>query len=349
MSYTYERVVTPSSGLRLHLNENTAGCSPNVLAALRALTREQTAFYPDYTEVVAACARCLGIAADEVLLTNGMDEGILAAAIYAARDRLVPRPEAIVVQPAFDMYAACADAAGARVVEVHSSRDLTFPERDVLDAISNRTRIVYLATPGNPSGQLIERNAILKIAEAAPRAIVFVDEAYADFAGHTLVGDPAARRFSNIVIGRTFAKAYGLAGLRAGALIGNPETLAPMRRVVPPYSLNVCASVALCAALDDADYYGWYLDQVRTSKALLYDAFERLDIRYWPSAANFVLADFGDAAGRVVTGLAARQVFVRDRSSDPACAGCLRITAGVVEHTTTCIAALEEVLCAAES
>jgi histidinol-phosphate aminotransferase len=286
---------------------------------------------------------------DEVLLTNGLDEGILAAAVFAARDRFVPRPEAIVVQPAFDMYAACADAAGARVVEVRSRGDLTFPEDHVLRAISSRTRIVFVTTPGNPSGQCIERDAILRIAAAAPTAIVFVDEAYADFAGESLVGDPDARRCGNIVVGRTFAKAYGLAALRAGALIGNPDTLAPIRRVVPPYSLNVCACVALCAALEDVEYYDWYLDQVRTSKELLYRAFDRREVRYWPSAANFVLADFGDTAERVAAALAARQVFVRDRSSDPACPGCLRITAGIVEHTRACIDALEEVLCAGES
>lgn len=345
----YERVVTPAPGLRLHLNENTAGCSPKVLAALQALTRQQAAFYPDYAGAVGACARRLRVGAEEVLLTNGLDEGILAAAIYAARDRLVPRPEAIVVQPAFDMYAACADAAGARVIEVHSGPDLAFPASDVLAAITARTRIIFLTTPGNPSGVPIGREAILEIAGAAPRALIFVDEAYADFAGDTLVDDADARALGNIVVGRTFAKAYGLAALRVGALVGPSTMLEPIRRVVPPYSLNVCAAVALCAAVDDFEYYEWYLDQVRASKALLYAALERNKVRYWPSAANFVLADFGPSAASVLEGLAARGVFVRDRSRDPACPGCIRITAGVVEHTRTCIAALEEVLCAAES
>lgn len=348
MSFMYERVPTPPAGLRLHLNENTAGCSPKVVGALQALTRQQAAFYPDYAEVAAACARRLRVDPDEVVLTNGLDEGILAAAICAARDRLVPRPEAIVTRPAFDMYAACADAVGARVVEVRSGPDLAFPGTDVLAAVTARTRLVYLTTPGNPSGQCIDRETILAIARAAPRALVFVDEAYADFAGDTLVNDPEARAHDNILVGRTFAKAYGLAALRAGALVGSPQTLDAIRRVIPPYSLNVCAAVALSAALDDFEYYEWYLDQVGASKALLYAALDRLSVRYWPSAANFVLADFGPSARKVIEGLAVRQVFVRDRSRDPDCPGCLRITAGVVEHTRTCIAALEEVLCAAD-
>ena len=183
----------------------------------------------------------------------------------------------------------------------------------------------------------------------APQATIFVDEAYADFGGETLIGSDELRQLPNIIIGRTFAKAYGLAALRVGALIGSAQTLAPIRRVVPPYSVNVCATVALRAAIDDTDYYEWYLEQVRTSKTLLYAALERLGIRYWRSAANFVFADFGADARRVVEGLAARQVFVRDRSRDPASPGCVRITAGIVDHTRICITALEEVLCGAAS
>jgi histidinol-phosphate aminotransferase len=349
MGYEYERVTTPSTGLRLHLNENTAGCSPDVLAALQALTREQAAFYPDYEDVTRACAARLRVGGDELLLTNGLDEGILATAVAAARDRSVSGPEAIVVVPAFDMYAACADAAGLRIVEVPAGPDFAFPTGGVVGALTGRTRVIYLTTPNNPTGQTIEVDAILRILAAAPQSIVFVDEAYADFADETLVGSPAIRRFGNLVIGRTFAKAYGLAALRIGALIGHPEALATLRRVVPPYSVNVCAVVALAAALKDTEYYSWYVDQVRSSRVLLYEWFDRAGVRCWKSGANFVLADFAADARRVVDGLAARQIFVRDKSVDAACPGCVRITAGVVDHTRMCIRALEEVLCGAAS
>jgi histidinol-phosphate aminotransferase len=348
MSYDYERVATPSSGLRLHLNENTAGCSPRVLEAIQSLTREQAAFYPDYDEVVARCAARFGVSPGHVLLTNGLDEGILACSLAAAR-AAASQAEAIVVVPAFDMYAACADVAGARVVEVTCGPDFEFPIDGVLRAIGPLTRIIFLTTPNNPTGQSIAPASILKIASAAPAAIVFVDEAYIDFGGETLLGSPELARFPNILIGRTFAKAYGLAALRAGALIGPPVTLGSVRRIVPPYSVNVCAVVALQAALQDADYYQWYLKQVSESKALLYEALDRLGIKYWRSSANFVFARFGADAARIVNGLAEKEVFVRDRSRDPACPGCVRMTAGIVEHTRTCIAALEEVVCGAAS
>lgn len=334
--------------LRLHLNENTAGCSPRVLAALQAITREQAAFYPDYDRATALCATRLGVSAAEAVLTNGLDEGILAVAMAALRtSRSHGATEAVIPEPAFDMYATCADAVGARLVQIAPEPDLSFSTDRVLDAITAQTAVVFLTTPNNPTGVLVPRDSILAIAERARHALVLVDEAYVDFSRTSLIGDPALTRLPHVVIGRTFAKAYGLAGLRVGALLGHPATLEPIRRVLPPYSVNAYAVAALEAAVQDRDYYDWYLVQVEESRRLLFDALSRLDVRFWPSAANFVLAYFGDRSADVLAGLAARGIAVRDRSRDPGCAGCIRITAGVVAHTNACIAGLEEVLCAA--
>jgi histidinol-phosphate aminotransferase len=349
MTYEYERVTTPGQGLRLHLNENTAGCSPRVVAALQGVTREQAAFYPDYEEAIAACAAHFGVTSSEVLLTNGLDEGILAASISALRGRSAGgSPEAIVVTPAFDMYAACADVAGGRVVEVPAGPNLEFPVDRVLAAIGPETRLIFVTNPGNPSGLVVRREAILDIAAAAPQALVFVDEAYADFSGTTLIGAPELNALTHLVIGRTFAKAHGLAAIRVGAVVGHEGTLDRIRRAVPPYSVNVFAAVALRTALSDREYYDWYLEQVAVSKAVLTEALDRLGVKYWPSAANFVLAGFGARATGIARGLADRGVHVRDRSRDPGCRGCLRITTGVVDHTRLCISALEEILCAAQ-
>jgi histidinol-phosphate aminotransferase len=345
MTYEYEKVLTPSAGLRLHLNENTAGCSPKVIAALRRLTRTDIGFYPAYDDVVTACAVALRVGAEALVLTNGLDEGILALTIAALRDRGTAAPEAIVVVPAFDMYAATAAAVGARVVEVPLGRDFAFPADGILAAVTPATRLLFLTSPNNPTGLSIPRTDLVRVAREIPRVRVLVDEAYADFAQTTLIGDPEVARLPNVFIGRTFAKAYGLAGIRAGALIGDAGAMRELRHIVPPFSVNICATVALAAGLADREYYEWYLDEVRQSKALLYDALAKAGIRFWPSDANFVLADFGERARAIVDGLAARGVHVRDKSRDPACPGCVRITAGVAEHTRACIQALEEVLC----
>jgi len=349
MAYEYNKAIAAGTGLRLHLNENTAGCSPKVVEALNALTGEDLAIYPDYDATVTAAAVRLQVAPEELLLTNGLDEGILAAAVCAFRrgDETVDDPHAIIVSPAFDMYAVCTDALRARIVDVPLNPDFSFPRERVLRSIGPATRLIFLTNPNNPTGQMIPREDILAIGRAAPQALVFLDEAYADFAESTLINDADAKALPNLIIGRTFAKAYGLAGLRAGAVLGNRATIAPFRQIVPPFSLNVCAAVALVAAFEDLDYYDWYLGQVRESKTLLYDALDRLKVRYWRSAANFVLADFGADAARVIDGLAARGVLVRDRTRDPASPGCVRVTTGVVRHTQMMIEALEEVLCGA--
>jgi histidinol-phosphate aminotransferase len=344
VSYEYERIA-PAAGLRLHLNENTAGCSPAVVSALRALTAQDLAIYPDYDAAIASCAARLGVDAESLLLTNGLDEGILVAAMVAFRSGISGAPlEGLVVVPAFDMYAACTDAAGGRVVEVPLGASFQFPLDAVLAAVNDRTRIVWLTNPNNPTGRSIPRDAIVRIARAAANALVFVDEAYVDFGGESLVGDPILPELPHVVIGRTFAKAYGLAGIRAGAVIGHADTIGRLRRVIPPYSLNVCAAAALPAAFGDTAHYTWYVRQVAESKALLYRELARRGVEHWTSDANFVLARFPGRGATVAAALAARGVHVRDRSHDPGCRDCLRITAGVVEHTRRLLAALEEVL-----
>jgi histidinol-phosphate aminotransferase len=347
MSYLYEKAPNPSTGLRLHLNENTGGCSPAVLDAVRRLTATDISLYPDYSGTIAAAARRLGVDVSHLLLTNGLDEGILSASLAAVRFGGRAEPEAVVVVPAFDMQAACADIAGARVIEVPLHPDFTFPADEVLASLSEATAIVFLTNPNNPTGISAPLDDIFRIAAAAPAVTIFVDEAYADFSGITLLEDRRLALHPNIVVGRTFAKAYGMAALRCGAVVSAPETLAPIARVLPPYSVNVAAAAGLQAALADTAYYEWYLGQVQESKALLYAALDRLGIRYWKSDANFVLARFGGRTRPVCEGLLERGIYVRDRSKNPGCDGCVRITTGIVEHTQACIAALEEVLCAA--
>jgi histidinol-phosphate aminotransferase len=347
MTFAYEKPPAPVSGLRLHMNENTSGCSPAVLKALGELTVEKLAYYPDYSEPVRALAEHLQVDETNIALTNGLDEGILAASIAAARAGDSPG-EAIIVVPAFEMQPAFADAAGLRIVEVRLGSGFAFPTSEVLGKIGAATRIVFITTPHNPTGQIAPRESIVEIARRASGAIVFVDEAYADFSGASLIDLQTFTALPNVVVGRTFAKAYGLAALRCGALVGASERLEPIRRVLPPYNLNIAAAVALPAALRDRDRYEWYLDQVRRSKQLLYEGLDRLGIVYWKSEGNFVLARIGPAASRVCGDLTKREIHIRDRSSVPGCEGCARITAGVVEHTARCLAALEEALCGAQ-
>jgi histidinol-phosphate aminotransferase len=343
----YQKPPELYDGLRLHQNENTGGCSPRVLEALAALRADQIGFYPPYAEATAAVARYLGVPADLITLTNGLDEGIMALAVAYLRPSVGgPLPEAVVPEPAFEIFRFDTAVAGGTLVQVMPRPDFSFALDEVSRAITASTRVVFLTNPNNPTGVAMPLDAIRTLAGRVPKgAIVFVDEAYAEFAGTSFI--PELSSYPNVIVGRTFSKAFGLAGIRIGCLVGSPETMDPIRRAVPVYSVNIAAAVAILAALGDLDHLNGYLRQVVESKAMLYAACDRLGLTYWRSAANFVLVCAGDRTEQLVKGAFDRGVYIRDRSNEPGCAGCIRIGTGVVEHTRRCIAVIEEVLCAA--
>jgi len=332
---------SPGDGLRLHLNENTGGCSARVLEAIRQVRPSDVSTYPQYREAVIATARYFGVDPDWVLLTNGLDEGILMAAVgHIARAR-VHDAETIIPLPAFDPYPNSTAAVGATAIRVPPGRDFAFPTQAVLDAITPRTRMIFLNTPNNPTGQLISIADLTRISEAAPEAVVLIDEAYIEFAGTTFL--PQLPRFPNVLVGRTFSKAYGLAGMRLGVVIGQPQVLDLVRAVTLPFNINGVALTAMHAALDDAEFLPRYAAQVRESRERLYAACRRLELQYWPSAANYVMVRVGETAP-FIEALAARKIHVRDRSKDPTTPGCVRITAGMIEHTDAAIEALNAVV-----
>jgi histidinol-phosphate aminotransferase len=331
----------PGDGLRLHLNENTGGCSPRVLDAIRRVQTSDVSTYPSYPALVRACAAHFGIDPEWVLLTNGLDEGILMAAVgHIARARAFDA-ETIIPLPAFDPYPNSTAAVGATAIRIPPRPGFAFQTDEVIAAVTPRTRMIFLNTPNNPTGQLISRGDLKRIAAAAPHAVVLIDEAYIEFGGDTFL--PELPRYPNVLVGRTFSKAYGLAGMRVGILMGQPHALDAVRAVTLPFNINGVAMAATRAALDDREFLPSYAAQVAESRERLYAACQSLGLTYWTSAANFVLVHVGDAVPVFVEALAARKVHVRDRSKDPATPGCIRITAGVLEHTTAAIEALQSV------
>lgn len=339
---TIQGVPDLGPGLRLHLNENTGGCSQKVVDAVRAFDATALAKYPDFTHAVLETAAFLGVDPNRIVLTNGLDEGILLASIAFLADRAIT-PEVIVAQPAFEPYLSGAHAMKAKIVAVPPGPDYAFPLDGVLAAITPNTRLIYVNNPNNPSGQPIPKAAIHRVARAAPHAVVFVDEAYHDFLGENFLADASA--YPNVLVGRTFSKAFGLAGMRVGVMIASPQLLDPIRKCMPLFNLNVVAVAALRAAIGDPSFRTWYLAQANESKQLVYAACDRAGLKYWKSAANFVLIDGGTRARQLIDGMIAAGVFVRDRTKDPSTPTCFRLTTGVVEHTRKACETLEA-LCA---
>lgn len=346
--------------LRLHFNENTAGCSPAVIEALRTLTPRDVATYPDYGVITAKVAAWLRVDAAQVVLTNGLDEGLYAVAQYAMSGRHEAGPyespsdgrggrprvgpcEFVQTDPTFEMFEEFTRVVGAELVRIDPTPDFVFPLQRVVDSITSATRVIYLVDPNNPTGLPLPDGTAEAIATAAPQATVLVDEAYADFSERTLIG-PVLDRHPNLVVGRTFAKGHGLAGLRAGALVAQRDVVAQLRRVIPPFSVNVAAIRALEAALGDDTYLRWYVAEVTESRQLIAAFCDRHGLTHWPSAGNFVLVRVGPRVSDITRALAAVGIDVRDKSASPGCAGCLRLTAGVVAHTERLIIALEDIL-----
>jgi len=326
------------SGICLDLNENTAGCSPRVLAKLRSLTAADLALYPERAAVEALVAEQLGVRPEQLLLTNGVDEAIL----LLFWTFLGPGDEALYPVPTFPMYPICAAAAGARIVEVPTGRDFYFPAAALRAAIAPQTRMIAIANPNNPTGALAPRKELLATLEAAPHSAVLVDEAYFEFSGETMLGDLA--RFANLFLARTFSKAYGLAALRLGCLVGGAEHMDAVRRIAPPFNLNGLALACLPEALADQEYVSTHVVAVKRERARLDAAFSKYGIRTWPSHGNFVLADLGKWHAEFTAELAKDGIHVRDRGADPACAGCVRITIGTSAEMDQLYAALPGVL-----
>lgn len=324
--------------LRLDFNENTLACSPKVMDALRRISAGDLTRYPEREPVEALVAEHLALQPAQVALTNGVDEAIhvLFDAFLDAGD------EVLLPVPTYTMYEVYASATDARVVTVQSANDLQFPLGRLLAAVSPRTKVIAIANPNSPSGSALGRAHLLEIARRAPNAVVLVDEAYFHFHGETVVD--MVGTIPNLMVARTFSKAYGLAGLRLGALAGPQDLMRWVRRVLSPYSVNALALACLPPALQDAAYLDWYVAEVLAARAEFEAALDDAGIRRWPSHANFVLVDIGARHKEFVCAMNAAGVLVRDRSSDPGCDGCVRITIGTRPQMSQTIPALRKAL-----
>jgi histidinol-phosphate aminotransferase len=334
----YHPPLAGRDALRLDFNENTFAASPKVVERLRQVTAEGLTKYPEREGVERVAAAHFALQPDQVLLTNGVDEAIhlVCAAFLEEGD------EALIATPTFFMYDVSASMMTAGLKKVQSDASLEFPYARFLAAITPKTKLIIVASPNNPTGAVAERKQLLAICAAAPHAVVMVDEAYYHFYGETVLADVA--RVPNLLVARTFSKAYGLASLRIGMLAGNAQLLRYVRKVSSPYNVNGVALDCLPVALADEAYVAWYAEQVRVGLTRMMDGLRALGVGFFPSHANFVLMRIGKKHAELVKAVRARGVLLRDRSADPGCAGYVRITIGVEEHVTRGLAALRESL-----
>jgi histidinol-phosphate aminotransferase len=238
----------------------------------------------------------------------------------------------------FEIYAA---ATGAGVISIPSAEDFKFPTETVLSRINSRTRFIAVANPNNPTGAFVSIRDLLRIAAAAPDAAILIDEAYFEFCGETAI--TLWQETPNLFVSRTFSKAYGMAGLRIGVLMGDQEPMRMLRRASSPYNLNSVALACLPDALADRDFLNAYVTDVKQGRSELGSELAPWGIRFWPSRANFVLMYLGENCEPFIREMRTRGILVRDRSNDFGCVDCVRITLGSRDHNQRMLSALREV------
>ena len=335
----YHPPLAGREALRLDFNENTFEPSPRVIERVHAMTAEGLTKYPEREPVERVVAAKYGLASNQVILTNGVDEAIhlICVAFLDAGD------EAVICTPSFFMYDVSIEMmapGGLRKVQVDET--LAFPFERMLAAITAKTRLIIVASPNNPTGTVVSREHLLALAAAAPDAVMFVDEAYFHFFGETVFEDVG--RVPNLLVARTFSKAYGLANLRVGMVVGDARLIGYLKKVSSPYNVNGVALDVLPAALADDGYVAWYVEEVRAGRDRMMAGLDALGVLYFLSEANFVLMRIGPLHKELVTAMRGHGVLLRDRSADPGCAGFVRITVGVHDQVERGLAALKDAL-----
>jgi histidinol-phosphate aminotransferase len=255
-----------------------------------------------------------------VVVTSGADEALhLLASVY-----LGPGRKAVVADPSFSMFRVVTETSGGSLIKVTVDDNWDLPRGPLLQAVKQpRVGVVWLCSPNNPTGRLLEPRLVAEVAEQAPDAVVAVDEAYYEIAGRTVMGEI---RHANVVVVRTFSKGYGLAGARVGYLVGQPEVTQAIGNVRAPQNLTAFSIVAACRALADQAGLKQRVAGIVHERERLS---AKLQARGWqvvPSAGNFVLASPPQPARQVATWLQGAGLIVRSYPAHPRLKDWLRIT-----------------------
>ncbi|WP_422774077.1 pyridoxal phosphate-dependent aminotransferase [Plantactinospora sp. WMMC1484] len=324
--------------IRLDRNEATAPLSPAVAEALVAhIQRHGVHGYPEYPRLVAALAGYTGLPAGWILPTNGSDQAI----DVCLRAFLAPGATMLVARPEFVIFGHSAGLLGAEVLGVPYGPDLEFPYAEFRAAATAGPDLIVFVNPNNPTGTPVDVEFIVETVEAYPATPVVVDEAYAEFTGVTVA--PLIERYPNLVVLRTFSKAFAMAGLRLGYVLARPEVVDQLVKIRNPFDVNALAVVAALAQLERVDEMRASVAETmhRTKPAVL-DFFREHGVPVWPGAANFLLVRPGGCA-ETMDRLRAAGILVR-RMTPPALAGTFRMNLGTPAEMTTFMDVYRELL-----
>lgn len=274
------------NGMLLDFNERTKPPQNKVVLALQKfISSQKLQVYPEYFDLEKKLADYAGVKANQVMITNGSDQGI----DIIFRTFTEKGDKVIIPSPSFAMFFQCAQIVGNEIVcPLYKKDDLMFPLKEVLDLIDERTKLIVVCNPNNPTGTAVSIADIEKIARKAKRAIVYIDEAYFEFSKITAIS--LVKKYPNIIITRTFSKAFGLASFRIGYCLAKAEYIAEMLKIRGPYDVNMAAYYAAYAALEDRKSMERYVkDVMNKAKSLVERFFAENAIPYFSSRSNFIL------------------------------------------------------------
>src|SRR3954469_12803867 len=327
--------------VKMETHENPLGPSPKALEALRAAL-PTAHLYPDgggYYLREALAAK-LGCARENIILGSGSNE-VLEFLGHAFLNR---DDEVIASEHAFIAYKLIAAVFGARTVEIPSP-DYRHHLDEMLEAITPRTRIIFIANPNNPTGTLLTQTEIDRFVAALPeRIVVAFDEAYFEYVDQPPDTLQFVRDRRNVIVLRTFSKIQGLGGLRLGYGVAHPELIQVLQKTRQPFNVSGMAQTAALAALRDEEHQQTTKRLTDEGRTFLEKEFAAMNLRYVPSAANFVLVRVGDGPA-VFKKLLERHIIVRALKGYNLPAW-VRISIGTMEQNAACIRALKEVLSA---
>jgi histidinol-phosphate aminotransferase len=325
--------VTVDRLIKLDGNENPYGCSPRVRRALAKYHFYH--IYPDplHREIMGPLEEYVGVSGKHIVAGSGSDELIdLVLRLF-----LEPGDKVIDCVPTFGMYSFSTAVCGGETVTVPRSDTYEVDIEGVKSAIDKRTKVIFIASPNNPTGNATSQSNILKLVETG--VVVVVDEAYYEFCGQTVA--PLVPRYSNLVVLRSFSKWAGLGGLRAGYGIFSTNVAELIRRIKMPYNVNAAAMIAVKESLADKDYLQTRVKAIIAERKRLSIKLEKQGIlNPLPSQANFILCRVVKGnARKIKQGLDSKGIFVRYFAT-PSLRSMLRISVGRPEHTDALIEAL---------
>ncbi len=271
--------------LRLDLNENTQPLPEHVNAALKRLIEEQSLqMYPSYEHFLPKLGQYTNTELDHLVITNGSDQAIhiILTAFLGQGDTL------LIAEPEFPIFSLSAQINGANIRKVPYNEDMSFPFAQFCDAIGDDTKLIVIINPNNPTGTLVSIEQIEIILAENPDIPVIVDEAYFEFTGIT--SQPLLAKFPNLIIIRTFSKAFAMAGLRLGYILASAEITSQLYKIRAPFDVNCCALAAAEAQIDHpAEWQAYVREVMAVSKPMLESFFDQHDVSYYLGAANFML------------------------------------------------------------